>query len=159
MTNLGSPETARRFNKEEEEENGKEPIGENAITGPGADMASGFGGLGLEGIVGNEDSVGESSEPPGEGNRGVMSFSGELAGDGEAKGESGNNEGAAEIVEAGNVGCCGREIFVVLAVIVVLLIMKHIKTKRNCSIFVESIFNDEEINCLFFPLLGTEINI
>lgn len=72
-----------------------------ARTGPGAPIASGFGGLGLEGIVGNEDSLGESSAPPGEGNRGLMS--GDKAG-GEAKGAPGSNAGAAEIVEVGNCG-------------------------------------------------------
>lgn len=51
--------------------------------------------------MGKEDSLGESSEPPGEGNRGVMS--GDKAG-GEAEGASGNNAGAAEIVEVDNCG-------------------------------------------------------
>lgn len=67
------------------------------MKGPGATIASGFGGLRLEGIVGSEESLGASSEPPGEGNRGVIS------GDsgGEDIGGFGSNAGAAEIVEAG----------------------------------------------------------
>ncbi|KAH0663634.1 hypothetical protein KY290_029571 [Solanum tuberosum] len=65
------------------------------MKGPGATIASGFGGLRVEGIVGSEESLGASSEPPGEGNRGVIS--------GESEGEEdiGGNAGAAEIVEAG----------------------------------------------------------
>lgn len=94
---LSKPGTLSRF----EDESGNDPTGENATAGPGAPVASGFGGLRLEGIVGIEESLGESSEPPGEGNRGVMS--GDNAGD-DAKGESGNNAGAAEIVEVGNCG-------------------------------------------------------
>lgn len=47
--------------------------------------------------MGSDDSVGESSWPPGEGKSGLIS--GDSAG-GEDKGE-GNNAGAAEIVEAG----------------------------------------------------------
>lgn len=59
-----------------------------------------MGGLGLEGIKGSAESVGASSEPPGEGKRGLIS--GERAGSGgEDKGGFGNNAGAAEIVEAG----------------------------------------------------------
>lgn len=83
-----------------EEESGNSPDGGNAIPGPGATIASGFGGLGLDGIRGREDSLGESSEPPGVGKRGAIS--GDNAG-GEDNGAigSGNNAGAAEIVEAG----------------------------------------------------------
>lgn len=63
------------------------------------EMSSGLGGLGLEGMVGSEDSVGERSPLPGEGNRGVMS--GDKAGGGEESGGSvGSNAGAAEIVFA-----------------------------------------------------------
>jgi len=58
-------------------------------------VISGFGGLGLEGIVGNEESDGEKATPPGEGNSG--SISGDIAG--EKRGASGNVVGAAEIVE------------------------------------------------------------
>ena len=94
---LRKPETLSWF----AEETGRDPSGENARKGTGASIASGFGGLGLEGIVGKEDSLGESSEPPGEGKRGVMS--GDKAG-GEAKGASGNNAGAAESVEVDNCG-------------------------------------------------------
>ncbi|KAK4418192.1 hypothetical protein Salat_2231900 [Sesamum alatum] len=84
-----------------EEESGIDPDGANAIPGPGATIASGFGGLGLDGIRGIEDSLGERSEPPGEGKRGAIS--GDNAGGGEDNGAigSGNNAGAAEIVEAG----------------------------------------------------------
>ncbi|KAK4441735.1 protein NETWORKED 3A [Sesamum alatum] len=84
-----------------EEDSGNRPDGGNAIPGPGAaTTSSGLGGLGLEGITGTDDSVGESSEPAGEGKRGVIS--GESAGGGD-EGEigSGSNAGAAEIVEAG----------------------------------------------------------
>lgn len=127
-----------------EEEKGKEPNGEKA--GPGAAMASGFGGLGLEGMVGKEESVGESWEPEGEGKRGVIS------GDKAGEGESGNNEGAAEIVEVGRIG---------RSVVVVLLVddtNKHgipIKVaKRNIKL--KSAINDREINVSKI-LLGIEI--
>ncbi|CAI8603821.1 unnamed protein product [Vicia faba] len=57
---------------------------------------SGFGGLGVEGMVGNEESDGEKAAPPGEGNSG--SISGESVG--EKRGVSGNIiVGAAEIAE------------------------------------------------------------
>ncbi|XP_022041008.1 uncharacterized protein LOC110943573 [Helianthus annuus] len=76
------------------------------VLGPKDDMSSGLGGLGLEGMVGSEDSVGESSPPLGEGNKGVMS--GDKAGEGEDKGgdededegDDGSNAGAAEIAFA-----------------------------------------------------------
>lgn len=42
-------------------------------------MTSGLGGLGLEGIVGIEDSDGEKAEPPGVGNKG--SISGDMVGE------------------------------------------------------------------------------
>ncbi|RAL45084.1 hypothetical protein DM860_015490 [Cuscuta australis] len=52
--------------------------------------SSGFGGLGLEGIVGSEGcSAGGSSEPPAEGKRGEMS--------GEDEGGNGSNDGAGEM--------------------------------------------------------------
>lgn len=63
-----------------EEETGKDPEGGKEMWGPGANISSGFGGLGLEGIKGCDESVGERpSPPPGEGNRG-LSISGERAG-------------------------------------------------------------------------------
>ncbi|KAI3829606.1 hypothetical protein L1987_03732 [Smallanthus sonchifolius] len=70
------------------------------VLGPKDDMSSGLGGLGLEGMVGRDDSLGESSPPLGEGNRGVMS--GDKAGEGEDSGgdgddDDGSNAGAAEI--------------------------------------------------------------
>ncbi|MED6220311.1 hypothetical protein PIB30_043669 [Stylosanthes scabra] len=67
---------------------------------PGLAMESGFGGLGLEGIVGNEDSEGVKAALPGVGNKG--SISGESVGDtiGEEEDSTlGNTVGAAEIVE------------------------------------------------------------
>ncbi|KAL8214913.1 hypothetical protein R6Q57_004362 [Mikania cordata] len=89
--------------QETEEETGSEPDGETAkVLGPKDDMSSGLGGLGLDGMVGSDDSVGESSSPPGEGNRGVMS--GDRAGEGEDNGDDddggggGSDAGAAEIV-------------------------------------------------------------
>lgn len=84
------------------EESGLGMVSSGARPGPGAAMASGLGGLGLEGISGTEESLGERSEPPGEGNRGVMS--GDNAGGGAADGanaESGSSAGAAEMDEAG----------------------------------------------------------
>ncbi|XP_020991627.1 uncharacterized protein LOC110278063 [Arachis duranensis] len=86
--------------------------GGKAITDPpGLVMESGFGGLGLEGIVGNEDSEGVKAALPGVGNKG--SISGESVGDTigeeeeEEEGEStlGNTVGAAEIVETCMVLC------------------------------------------------------
>ncbi|GER43732.1 beta carbonic anhydrase 4 [Striga asiatica] len=77
---------------EDESRNGPEPEGPNAIPGPAAAIASGFGGLGLEGIMLTDESLGE-------GNRGVMSGDDD-AGSGEEK-LSGNKAGAAEITEAG----------------------------------------------------------
>ncbi|XP_024974601.1 uncharacterized protein LOC112512720 [Cynara cardunculus var. scolymus] len=64
-------------------------------------MSSGLGGLGLDGMVGSEDSVGESWVPLGEeGKSGVMS--GDEAGEGEAIGDDGvmigSNAGAAEML-------------------------------------------------------------
>ena len=80
------------------EEAGKDPDGGKVIPGPGATKASGFGGLGLEGMVGSEDSAGESGCFPGVGKRGVMS--GDRAGDnGAVKGPPGKTAGAAEMVE------------------------------------------------------------
>ncbi|PWA74758.1 hypothetical protein CTI12_AA243050 [Artemisia annua] len=89
--------------QETEDESGSEPDGERAIVlGPKVDMSSGLGGLGLEGIVGSEDSLGESPLPLGEGNKGVMS--GDKAGEGEESGGDeeivGSNAGAADIVLA-----------------------------------------------------------
>ena len=81
--------------RENAEESGKSPDGETAKPGPGAAMASGFGGLGLEGMVGSEDSAGESGTPAGEGNRGEMS--GEREGEGEERGELGRYAGEAEM--------------------------------------------------------------
>ncbi|GMN38132.1 hypothetical protein TIFTF001_007369 [Ficus carica] len=75
----------------------REPEGGKAIPGPGATTASGLGGLGMEGMVGREDSAGERGSFLGEGNRGVMS--GERAGDSEESGGPGKTAGAAEMVE------------------------------------------------------------
>lgn len=59
-------------------------------------MTSGLGGLGLEGIVGIEDSDGEKAARPGVGNKG--SISGEMVGE-KYRGAPGNVVGAAEMVE------------------------------------------------------------
>ncbi|KAG6748513.1 hypothetical protein POTOM_048439 [Populus tomentosa] len=82
---------------ETEEEAGKDPEGEiENLAGPGATMSLGFGGLGLEGMVGRDDSVGEGAPAPGVGSKG--STSGDKVG-GEDKGATGKNAGAADIVE------------------------------------------------------------
>lgn len=62
--------------------------GGEAEPGPWWDEISGFGGLGLEGIVGNEESDGEKAVRPGEGN------SGSISGD-----SVGEKRGASEIAE------------------------------------------------------------
>ncbi|MED6132149.1 hypothetical protein PIB30_016571 [Stylosanthes scabra] len=78
---------------------GIDSSGGKAITDPpGLAMESGFGGLGLEGIVGNEDSEGVKAALPGVGNKG--SISGESVGDTIGEDSTlGNTVGAAEIVE------------------------------------------------------------
>lgn len=62
---------------EAEEEAWMRPNGENAESGPEAtepySLSSGFGGLGLEGMVGMDEPEGEGKSPPGEGKRGAMS--------------------------------------------------------------------------------------
>ncbi|MFS7987362.1 hypothetical protein Hanom_Chr11g01021651 [Helianthus anomalus] len=59
---------------ETEEETCCETDGEMAmVLGPKDVMSSGLGGLGLEGMMGSDASVGESSPLLGEGNKGVMS--------------------------------------------------------------------------------------
>lgn len=71
------------------------------MVGPGAIISSGFGGLGLDGMTGNDDSVGD--EAAGVGNSGLISGerSGLVAG-GEDRGDSnGRRAGAAEITEMG----------------------------------------------------------
>lgn len=75
---------------------GEEPDGESAKPGPGAKMLSGFGGLGFEGMVGSDESVGEGAIPRGVGNKG--SIYGAAPG-GWAGGALGKNAGAADIVE------------------------------------------------------------
>ncbi|CAL5413215.1 unnamed protein product [Camellia sinensis] len=67
-----------------------------AESGPKPSVSSGFGGLGLEGMVGMEDPVGEGNSPPGEGRRGEIS--GDNSVNGDESGGLGNNAGAAEIV-------------------------------------------------------------
>ncbi|OIV91299.1 hypothetical protein TanjilG_01830 [Lupinus angustifolius] len=74
---------------------GVDTDGGKADTDPGLPKTSMLGGLGLEGIVGNEDSDGEKTSPPGVGKRG--SISGESVG--EARGAFDNTVGAAEMVE------------------------------------------------------------
>ncbi|KAL8100918.1 hypothetical protein AgCh_032971 [Apium graveolens] len=87
--------------KQNAEDSGK-PDGEKGESGPGANISSGFGGLGLDGITGNVDSDGEGAVS--EGNTGSMS--GESAGliaGGEARGGSnGRSAGAAEITDTGS---------------------------------------------------------
>lgn len=51
----------------------REPEGEIAESGPSETTSSGFGGLGVEGMVGIEDPVGTGCTPPGVGKRGEMS--------------------------------------------------------------------------------------
>ncbi|KAK1426712.1 hypothetical protein QVD17_15391 [Tagetes erecta] len=92
------------FQETVEEETGSEleAVGEMAMVfGPKDVMSSGLGGLGLEGMMGSDDSVGASSPPLGVGNKGVIS--GDKAGEGEDNGDDdddivGSNAGAAEIV-------------------------------------------------------------
>ena len=55
------------------EEASNAPRGENAESGPDATTSSGLGGLGVDGMVGTDDTVGEGSTPPGEGSSGAMS--------------------------------------------------------------------------------------
>lgn len=77
-------------------------------TGLPAASSSGFGGLGLEGIMGSEDSVGVAASPLGEGSRGEMS--GDNAGDGEwDSGLPGGVDGAAGIVTGDKSGDDGKE--------------------------------------------------
>ncbi|KAF1878334.1 hypothetical protein Lal_00047001 [Lupinus albus] len=71
---------------------GVDTDGGKADTDPGLPKTSMLGGLGLEGMVGNEDSDGEKAAPPGVGKRGSIS------GD-SARGASDNIAGAAEMVE------------------------------------------------------------
>ena len=69
--------------------------GGNAEPGPAAIKSSGFGGLGLEGMVGMDEPV-VGTTPPGDGNKGAIS------GDNSWKGDIGGSNidtGEAEIVE------------------------------------------------------------
>ncbi|GFS35048.1 hypothetical protein Acr_00g0037510 [Actinidia rufa] len=88
MTEFRDPERATASEKG----SGKDPDGEISMIGPGASDWSGFGGLGLEGIMGREDSDGE-------GQSGVMS--GDKVGEGENIGGFGRSASAAEIVDVG----------------------------------------------------------
>lgn len=54
----------RLLNLTAEESGRKEPNGANAESGPTPTNPSGFGGLGVEGIVGMEEPVGEGTTPP-----------------------------------------------------------------------------------------------
>lgn len=76
----------------------EEPEGERAESGPRETTSSGFGGLGLEGMVGMEDPVGTGSTPPGEGKRGIMS------GD-----NGGRGDGAGFSKNAGDVESCSGD--------------------------------------------------
>lgn len=93
------------------EDSGNDPVGETAVSGSEEETeSSGFGGLGLEGMIGREDSMGEgvAFEPAGVGNRGVMS--GESAGGstraGEEEGVWGNGSTAGEAEMAESFRCC-----------------------------------------------------
>lgn len=77
------------------EEAGNAPRGEKAESGPGATTSSGLGGLRVEGMVGTDDTVGEGSTPPGEGNSGAMS--GDSSWKGGIGGELVKNAGEVEI--------------------------------------------------------------
>lgn len=100
--NTSKPRKTAKFKgpdevRDTEEQAGKEPDGEiDDPAGPGASTSSGFGGLGFEGMVGIDDSVGEGAPTPGVGNNG--SISGDKVG-GENEGASFKNAGAADIVE------------------------------------------------------------
>ncbi|KAK9289188.1 hypothetical protein L1049_017662 [Liquidambar formosana] len=59
-------------------------------------MPSGFGGLGFDGMVGTEDTIGEGSVPPGEGKSGAMS--GDISIRGEDRGGFERSAGEAEMV-------------------------------------------------------------
>ena len=92
------------------EESG-DPNGEKAERGPGAIMSSGFGGLGLEGIVGmSEPAAGVGNTPPGEGNSGAMSGDNSWKGESEDRcgdgGGSVNVAGEDESVGTLGIGCC-----------------------------------------------------
>lgn len=90
--------------REPSEVAGREAEGEIAKSGPSATTSSGFGGLGLEGMVGMEDPVGTGSTPPGEGKRGEMS--GDNGGRGDRAGFS-KTAGDVEIVEVCKCSCSG----------------------------------------------------
>lgn len=55
------------------DEPGKAPNGATAESRGPTSSLSGFGGLGFEGIIGKDDSVGEGTTPPEEGRRGATS--------------------------------------------------------------------------------------
>lgn len=78
--------------KVHELEAGSEPAGEILVMvlGPKFGMSSGLGGLGLEGIMGSDASLGEISPLLGVGNKGVIS--GDKAGVGEDNGGNGNED-------------------------------------------------------------------
>ena len=88
--------------REPREAAGREPKGENAESGPRETTSSGFGGLGLEGMVGMEDPVVTGSTPPGEGKRGEMS--GDNGGRGGRAGFS-KNAGDVKIVGVCKCSC------------------------------------------------------
>lgn len=85
-------ETEMRGWEEAWEEAGMDANGGKAKTEPGVVKTWGFGGLGLEGIIGKEESVGEEEATPlGVGNRG--SISGDWVGEADKL-----EDGAAEMV-------------------------------------------------------------
>lgn len=87
-----------------------DPDGANAESGPGAIISSGFGGLGLEGMVGMSEPVGVGNTPPGEGNSGAMSGDNSWKGDSEEDGGgSFNVAGEEDRVGTSGMGCEGDE--------------------------------------------------
>ena len=83
-------------------------IGENAESGPGAMISSGFGVLGLEGMVGmSEPEAGVGNTPPGEGKSGAISGDNGWKGDREDGGEFVSVAGEEESV--GTLGIEGCE--------------------------------------------------
>ena len=84
-------------NLDSAEEAGIDPDGANAESGPSKSNSSGFGGLGLEGMVGMDDPVEVGTLPPGEGKSGAMSGDISWKG-GRDGGEFVKNDGVVEIV-------------------------------------------------------------
>ncbi|CAO2839659.1 unnamed protein product [Amaranthus hypochondriacus] len=93
-------------------------------SGCGVDRESGLGGLGLEGMMGNEESAGGFVVVEGVGNRGVIS--GDNAGDWEGGRESGNTVGSDAMVDSLN-GVLWDEVKEKVEVIMKMIVMKGFK--------------------------------